>query len=104
MFSKVVIICLTLSSFLSFALASELKTDTCKKNLSQCIADLSATLTHTPAATHLWFHQKLTLMDLLFKAQEYNRLHKEVDDLLTLPSLPKRVEIHSYMYKVKLAS
>ncbi len=101
---RTVICFLTLSSCLLFASTSELKSGICKKNLSQCIIDLSTNLEHTPEATHLWFHQKLTLMDLLFKAQEYERLHKEVDNLLNRPSLPKRVEIHSNMYKVKLAS
>jgi tetratricopeptide (TPR) repeat protein len=104
MITRAAIFFLTVSSSLLFASPSELKADICKKNLAQCIFELSTNLKHTPTATHLWFHQKLTLMDLLFKAQEYKRLHTEVDAILTMPSLPKRVEIHGYMYKVKLAS
>lgn len=89
-------------TFVSPLNASDSNTDTCDKNLAQCILELTQKIEQTPVASHMWFHQKLNLLDLLFQAQEYAAVVDEVDKLLALPYLPPRLEINSLMYKVKM--
>ncbi|MBU2882752.1 tetratricopeptide repeat protein [Psychrosphaera sp. B3R10] len=82
--------------------ANDSKRTVCDKNLALCIDDLTQRIEKTPVASHLWFHRKLNLLDLLFQAQDYPAVLKETNALLSLPSLPHRVEINSLMYKVKM--
>lgn len=84
--------------------AQDAASEVCNKNLARCILDVDSKLAKTPTASHMWFHQKLNLMDLLFRAQQYQRVIVEADALLAMSNLPLRVEIHANMYKVKLAT
>lgn len=75
----------------------------CDNNLISCIRELEQNIKFTPPQSHLWFHQKLNLLDMWFQTQAYQKILHEIDALLTLDNLPPRIELHCYMYKVKLA-
>ncbi|WP_448213991.1 hypothetical protein [Colwellia sp. MEBiC06753] len=91
----------TLITFSHHAFAYD-NSENCNQNLQQCITDLKLQIDQTPKATHLWFNQKLNLLDMLFIVQRYHEIIAEVNELLALPNKPLRVELNSYMYKVKL--